>query len=530
MKNKLSALSAIILAAVLSSCSTVPAGTDATDTSPAEASSDTTISLSETSANTTTAKEETSVDTTTSEETTTASESETVASSAETTAETTLAEEPQTKPNTTPITPEPSVDLSSYNPSFFSDEAERLYSVIVSDMSWRNDNTIGICLMNIPQDGALRAIVSDLDGEHRIYSLDGEAMSLDYSVKFSSGILKSFCDNGTEKYYFYDTDTKYNDDSGYNILTRFGLVTFGDTEAVIETLFNAEETFDSASDTYSCKTYISGEEYKSETLTEFSGKPSDSKKAYNSWLEKAKAWEEENLADSITKSLSDIDFNNFDGRNSTPKTNEELLPDINEMVNSYFVLELKPDLSPFEVVAKKPVIYLYPEKETDISVSLDINGRLTCTYPDYEGCWNVTAEPDGTLYTGGSEYSYLYWEADIIADWDLSEGFVVKGSDTAEFLREKLSYMGLTPKEYNEFIVYWLPLMQDNPYNLITFQTDAYTDSAKLNISPSPDSMLRICMVYKPLDKYIDIPEQQLEAWERTGFAVVEWGGAEYLG
>ena len=46
----------------------------------------------------------------------------------------------------------------------------------------------------------------------------------------------------------------------------------------------------------------------------------------------------------------------------------------------------------------KPVIYLYPEQETTVSVSLDYAGTLTATYPAYENGWTVTAEPDGTLY------------------------------------------------------------------------------------------------------------------------------------
>ena len=29
----------------------------------------------------------------------------------------------------------------------------------------------------------------------------------------------------------------------------------------------------------------------------------------------------------------------------------------------------------------KPVIYLYPESETDVTVRLEYKGRLTCTYP-----------------------------------------------------------------------------------------------------------------------------------------------------
>ena len=87
--------------------------------------------------------------------------------------------------------------------------------------------------------------------------------------------------------------------------------------------------------------------------------------------------------------------------------------------------------------------------------------------------------------------------------------------------------MGLTEDEMNEFIVYWLPLMEHNKYNLISFQSDLYTDSAKLNITPTPDSMLRIFMTYVPLKEAVDIEPQQLETFERNGFTVVEWGGSK---
>lgn len=178
---------------------------------------------------------------------------------------------------------------------------------------------------------------------------------------------------------------------------------------------------------------------------------------------------------------------------------------------------------------EKPVIYLYPTQELDVKVELDLDGTLDCTYPDYGDGWSVTAYPDGTVINraDGREYSYLYWEGTQNTTFDLSEGFVVKGANTASFLQDKLAYMGLTPKEYNEFIVYWLPQMQNNAYNLITFQGDAYTDSAKLKITPEPDSLLRVFMAYKALDEEIELPEQSLTEFQRTGFAVVEWGGCE---
>ena len=180
------------------------------------------------------------------------------------------------------------------------------------------------------------------------------------------------------------------------------------------------------------------------------------------------------------------------------------------------------------VAEEKPVIYLYPETETRVTVKLDLPGELTCTYPDYDGGWTVTAAPDGTL-TGehGQTYNYLYWEGEVANGFDFSEGFCVAGSDTAAFLEDALDRLGLTRREANEFLVYWLPRMQDNPYNLIAFQQEAYTESAKLTVSPQPDSVLRVFMAWKPLARPVDIPAQTLPGFERRGFTLVEWGGAE---
>lgn len=122
---------------------------------------------------------------------------------------------------------------------------------------------------------------------------------------------------------------------------------------------------------------------------------------------------------------------------------------------------------------EKPVIYLYPKEETEVEVILETEGRLTCTYPLYQNGWKVKAAPNGLLTdAAGQTYNYLYWEGVSNMRYDFSEGFCVAGKDTALFLEESLARLGLTRKEANEFIVYWLPRMQENPYNLISFQKE----------------------------------------------------------
>lgn len=186
------------------------------------------------------------------------------------------------------------------------------------------------------------------------------------------------------------------------------------------------------------------------------------------------------------------------------------------------------------VTFEKPIIYFYPTEKTDIKVNLSLEWKIIANLPRYDEeihGWNITAFPDGKIINSKDkkEYSYLFWEGvyDTPINWDFSTGFVVAGKDSREFLQDILPKLGLTPKEYNEFIVYWYPILQKNPYNLIHFAWKEYTDSAKLTITPTPDSLLRVFMVYKPLQEKIDIPEQKLPTFERKGFSVVEWGGTE---
>lgn len=180
----------------------------------------------------------------------------------------------------------------------------------------------------------------------------------------------------------------------------------------------------------------------------------------------------------------------------------------------------------------KPVIYLQPEKALDVTVQLDYSGTLTSTYPAYNDGWRVLAEPDGTLTDPetGRSYYCLYWEGMSDTTWDFSTGFCVAGEDTATFLESALAQLGLNEREANEFIIYWLPRMEHNAYNKIAFQYETYTDHAVLTVTPEPDTMIRVFMAWEGVDEFCDMVPQELDAPERNGFTVVEWGGSEVVG
>lgn len=181
------------------------------------------------------------------------------------------------------------------------------------------------------------------------------------------------------------------------------------------------------------------------------------------------------------------------------------------------------------MVSEKPILYFYPEVSTVCSAKVTLNGELTCTYPAHgaDGWKDFVAHPDGTLvFPDGKSYYALYWEGLQKAEWDFSRGFCVRGEDTVAFLEWALAEQGLNEREANEFIIYWLPQMQDAPYNVISFQTTAYTEGAALEITPAPDSLLRVFMTYYPTDAEVEIAPQTFEGFTRQGFTVVEWGGS----
>lgn len=173
----------------------------------------------------------------------------------------------------------------------------------------------------------------------------------------------------------------------------------------------------------------------------------------------------------------------------------------------------------------KPVIYLYPQVKTEISVSVGAN--ISKSEPEYLGEWNVTANPNGQLYSSGDIFPYLFWEGIGLGKYPLiNSGTVIKRQSAPDTIRSQLAFMGLNDKEISDFCEFWIPKLPQKNYIRLTWLTTAeLNELAPLKISPKPDSILRVFLDFEGLDNSISIPSQTLKPFYRKGFTVVEWGG-----
>ena len=195
-------------------------------------------------------------------------------------------------------------------------------------------------------------------------------------------------------------------------------------------------------------------------------------------------------------------------------------------------------------LAYKPVLYVYPEREQSLTVSLDVEGELGTVYPapdtqettdrGTQASWTVTASPDGTLSdASGRTYPYLFWDGPVRQE-SPQQGFVVAREDAVPFLEEKLALLGLTDKEAADFITFWAPRIRANEYTFVSFDASSYAQQVTYSFTDEagapvePDTFIRVFVTIRAADaNEVVTPQVFGPTPTRTGFTVVEWGGTE---
>lgn len=192
-----------------------------------------------------------------------------------------------------------------------------------------------------------------------------------------------------------------------------------------------------------------------------------------------------------------------------------------------------------EIREEKPVIYAYGQEGMEFVVRLKAKGEITFTYPVPENnTWRMALEKEGMKDRSGQHFPYLFWEAAQSLEFDFKDsngrlsGTVVAGNDAARFLDSVLGRLCLNDREKTDFITYWGPRLAENPYNLVHFVLQEGCDLfASYEVSPPPDAFNRLYLVYTPFrdfPSFIHPFPQELKAFQRGGFELLEWGGISY--
>jgi hypothetical protein len=189
-------------------------------------------------------------------------------------------------------------------------------------------------------------------------------------------------------------------------------------------------------------------------------------------------------------------------------------------------LLVSPDYS-VQAECGKPVIYLYPTK--DMKINIKVGADITQSKPLYPADgWTVLAHPGGQLDYQGVSYPNLFWEGKgwgiypNLADY----GFVVSQTDLIFTLKNHLKLLGLNARESADFMAFWTPKLPISPFVRLTWLNTADMNRlAPLNISPRPNTTIRIFLDFVGLNKPISLIPQKLSSIPRRGLTLIEWGG-----
>ena len=186
----------------------------------------------------------------------------------------------------------------------------------------------------------------------------------------------------------------------------------------------------------------------------------------------------------------------------------------------------------------KPVIYCYSDEPIEASIFLDPRSELTFTYPKLvDNTWDFSVSKNGILHNNQA-YPYLFWEGKTHVltyksnEIGQLEGYLIKTDTVVAFLENKLNNFGLNQTEKTDFITFWGPRMIQEDYALVQFITDMDYEKliAGIEVEPTPDAMFRLFMMFTSLENAytnFEIIEPEITSFPRSGFTVLEWGGAE---
>jgi hypothetical protein len=182
------------------------------------------------------------------------------------------------------------------------------------------------------------------------------------------------------------------------------------------------------------------------------------------------------------------------------------------------------------ITGTSPVLYLYPEKPTQVTVQT--TAPLTYTDPStIRNTWSVLAHPDGSITSSNThDRPYIYYEYNHheVAVSTPEEGFIVEKKNWEKKVHSLATTLQLTEAEttslVSEIQTVISSFSEANYLKLSIANQKEINQKLPLTISPIPNKIYRIHFAITPLKTNKIIKEQPIEPITRKGFTVVELG------
>jgi len=175
-------------------------------------------------------------------------------------------------------------------------------------------------------------------------------------------------------------------------------------------------------------------------------------------------------------------------------------------------------------IVRKPNIYIYPQEEMDLVVSLlfPLGGEVVASIPEYNNGWDIHIDTDGMI---DDQYNYLFYECKHPNLYQNDKGFCIEKNELKSFFEKNMSLYHFSPQEIKDFTDYWIPLLNEFDYYAIYPQTgDIIDKNVQLEFSVIPDNVNRLFYGIQGIDQCIELEAPVITPFTRSGFFVVEWG------
>jgi hypothetical protein len=176
----------------------------------------------------------------------------------------------------------------------------------------------------------------------------------------------------------------------------------------------------------------------------------------------------------------------------------------------------------------EPVFYLYSPIDTTVSIKIKSPEIIQHSNPQMQDGWTIRIFDNDKMFNSSTnqQIPFVFWDGWVDVLQAPANGFMIVQNQLQSFLKEKLSFIGLSGKEIADFFNVWLIKCPQSPYYFVHFYNTEFVNKyCPIKIIPEPQTTIRVYVDIEPCTSIRPYIKQELSSkTSRTGLTFIEWG------